>query len=439
VLPTHHDWRDVDGINYVTTDVNQHIPTYCGSCWIHGTVAALNDRVKVARRAAFPDVMLSRQALMNCVPSRNETEPPPGCGGGDAWMIHHYLSEHRVPDETCQPYEARNGKCSAFGVCRNCLPNDFAAPDGTKGCWAVPSFVGFRVTAFGTLAGEEAMKREILARGPIVCAIAADERFLFDYAAVASENEGVYVDLTLTADDIDHDVEVVGWGVTPGGMKYWIARNSWGTYWGEGGWFRVLRGQNALMIETGCDWAVVATDELRDRLDGELGDYMRGAAKGGVGPSQLPQSSAAVPMPGAVRPMVVSGAVRPMRTSAAAVEHGAADPRATPSVAIAELAAVRLRHAGGAMSDEEATRAATALLAQAEEHGRERGTAAGWGALQWSSAAVVVVALVGGLVAALRRRRSGRAGSELEEALDSPSSKASMHCSWSSSGSTPGM
>ena len=32
---------------------------------------------------------------------------------------------------------------------------------------------------------------------------------------------------------------------------------SWGTYWGEHGWFRVVRGQAGdLGIELNCDWAV---------------------------------------------------------------------------------------------------------------------------------------------------------------------------------------
>ena len=121
-LPSTFDWRNVDGKNFVTADVNQHIPIYCGSCWIHGTLAALNDRIKIARNAAFPDVMLSRQAAMNCVPLLSAPDmPPPGCNGGDPWSIHHYMSKHPLPDESCQPYEAKNGMCNAEGQCRNCF------------------------------------------------------------------------------------------------------------------------------------------------------------------------------------------------------------------------------------------------------------------------------------------------------------------------------
>ena len=30
---------------------------------------------------------------------------------------------------------------------------------------------------------------------------------------------------------------------------YWIGRNSWGTWWGEGGWFRIKMGGDNLNIE----------------------------------------------------------------------------------------------------------------------------------------------------------------------------------------------
>ena len=349
-VPDSMDWRAVGGISFVTADVNQHIPgckdltccmlarfathrcgahhapqfsfhADCGSCWIHGTIAALNDRIKIARRAAFPDVMLSRQALMNCV-QVNSSEAPPGCNGGDAWMIHRHLKSNRVGDETCQPYEAKNGVCDPFGTCRNCLPHGMEGNPVGKDCWAMPSFITYGVSEFGQVSGERAMQKEILARGmciasddpprprtrplshaslttvamlagPIVCSLAADERFMFEYAAVVAAHDGVYVDRRpKTADDVDHDVEVAGWGVTESGTKYWIVRNSWGSYWGQHGWFQILRGENMLFIESDCDWAVPTSDNLDGVLGGELmGDYVHGVGRVATTPASLTKSA----------------------------------------------------------------------------------------------------------------------------------------------------
>ncbi len=39
-----------------------------------------------------------------------------------------------------------------------------------------------------------------------------------------------------------HAVKVVGWGIESD-IKYWHVANSWGTDWGEDGFFRISRGK----------------------------------------------------------------------------------------------------------------------------------------------------------------------------------------------------
>ena len=64
--PSDLNWCNKDGVNYCTHSLNQHVPQYCGSCWEHGTVSALGDRIKIARKATAPDIELSVQNVLNC-------------------------------------------------------------------------------------------------------------------------------------------------------------------------------------------------------------------------------------------------------------------------------------------------------------------------------------------------------------------------------------
>ena len=59
--------------------------------------------------------------------------------------------------------------------------------------------------------------------------------------------------------EIVHDVSIVGYGVA-NNTKFWTVRNSWGSHWGEEGFFRVIRGVNNLNIETNCSWATPLGD-----------------------------------------------------------------------------------------------------------------------------------------------------------------------------------
>lgn len=83
-----------------------------------------------------------------------------------------------------------------------------------------------------TVANEDmvtAMMNEIQQRGPIVCGIDATPV----HAAVNFDPKKIFDD---AGTEIDHDISVVGWS-TLNGEAYWIVRNSWGSTWGDDGFF----------------------------------------------------------------------------------------------------------------------------------------------------------------------------------------------------------
>jgi len=139
--------------------------------------------------------------------------------------------------------------CTAQLKCDNCSPD--------TGCFAQDNYKIYKTDEYGPAHGEEAMMQEIYQRGPIACGIAVPD-------ALENYTSGIFNDTTGDL-NIVHDISVVGWGVDAG-VKYWSVRNSWGSHWGESGFFRVVRGVNNLAIETNCSWTTMQdtwTDDQR--------------------------------------------------------------------------------------------------------------------------------------------------------------------------------
>jgi cathepsin X len=247
-LPETFSWKSQ---GMITKMLNQHIPVYCGSCWAHGTMSSLADRIKINRMAKGdngPDINLAIQTILNKGALTAGT-----CEGGNPTgaysLVKKWSDEGKgIPFDTCMPYQAMDGKydfdpdSNPSGVCMTC--GTFGVP-----CESIDSYPNATVTEHGTVKGEQEMMNEIMARGPIGCGVNA--------VPLVNYTGGVFThDMQPLFNMVDHEVAVVGWGVDENGVKYWEMRNSWGEYWGEMGWARIERGQDTLKLESSCDWAV---------------------------------------------------------------------------------------------------------------------------------------------------------------------------------------
>jgi len=247
-FPSVWNWCDMDGTSYCTMSRNQHVPQYCGSCWAHGAVSALGDRIKIARKAKGIDINLSVQHILNCGTNVGT------CNGGSVVGPYYWLYNQGMKGisyETSNPYLAcsydseegycpdGNWECTDFNIAGTC--NTFP-PEGT--CVGLTQYPNATIAEYGSISGVESMMKEIYERGPITCGIDAGK--ILDYTG------GIYVG---EGSEVDHVISVVGWGTDPNKGQYWIIRNSWGEYWGEFGYMRSAFG--SLLVEDTCAWATL--------------------------------------------------------------------------------------------------------------------------------------------------------------------------------------
>ena len=95
------------------------------------------------------------------------------------------------------------------------------------------------------------MKKEIFNEGPIACGINA-EKILDYHGGIINKPHALKI--------VNHIISIVGWGYSENiDKEYWIIRNSWGEYWGERGFLRIVAGENQLGVENECAWAIPDT------------------------------------------------------------------------------------------------------------------------------------------------------------------------------------
>lgn len=204
--PSAFDLRNVGGVNYDTSVKDQGS---CGSCVAFGSCATMETIFRFTRRTLTP-IDLSEAHLFYCY-ARAEGRT---CSTG--WWPERALINARdkgVTFEDYYPYTPGDQNCSNLNAD---WPNRLA-----------------KVSAFENISGNAAkMKESISTYGSVTACFNVYQDF-FSYRS------GVYRHVTGALAG-GHCVVLIGYDDS---AACWIARNSWSTAWGDGGYFRIGYGQ----------------------------------------------------------------------------------------------------------------------------------------------------------------------------------------------------
>jgi cathepsin F len=227
-LPDALDWRSTGGKSGsgIVTQVKDQGD--CGSCWAFSTIAAIESSWALLNNTLTE---FSEQLIVDC--SHGCSDEPPygtvcnqGCNGGWQWnAFYDVVKWGGVETEADYPYKGYDQTCK-------------------KGTNLVAKLKNYTCLSGPDPVDEEQLRAYVAANGPV--SIALDAGLLqFYYGGIIDPFFPTYECDPMV---LDHALLLVGWGqernmffvMTP----YWIVKNSWGTDWGETGYFLIARNGN---------------------------------------------------------------------------------------------------------------------------------------------------------------------------------------------------
>ncbi|KAL7465111.1 hypothetical protein ACHAXS_005449 [Conticribra weissflogii] len=188
----------------------------CGSCWAVAALGSLEASAQTIERQSIRTADLSVQELVDC-----DTHYDQGCSGGNPLLAFYFLHRYGVTSSAEYPYTGTQTPCQYSKMDR---------PIATVETWGIL-----------TPNHEDNLEKVLRYIGPVAVGLnGADPAFLSYKRGVFRPGKGSQCDTAAA----DHAMLIVGYGEeTNGGVttRYWIARNSWGTGWGENGYVRMER------------------------------------------------------------------------------------------------------------------------------------------------------------------------------------------------------
>jgi len=237
------DQDEVDWTGIYTTTIKEQ--GYCGSCWAF-TAASQIESDAIRSSILTTDDEISTQQFVSC------DEDSGGCNGGDPLQAYEYvMSTGGINLESNYPYTSSS--------------NDAGTCDNTKNDYAISVNKYYKISGSDVTEIETNMINYVKSTGPLsVC---------FDATSLASYTSGVMLICgTNGVNDVNHCAQIVGVNTEEG---YWKIRNSWGTSWGEDGYFRLQLNSDTCGItttpaythvyQTGSDQVDITEDNEEDK------------------------------------------------------------------------------------------------------------------------------------------------------------------------------
>jgi len=178
----------------------------CGSCWAFASTAALESAYAIFK--GEKDLDLSEQELVDCSRSYGNQ----GCNGGLMHLAYDYILDKGINCNKKYPYTARDGRCNA--------ELSGKGPHKITGCRQIPIGVDNIIAP--------------TRKQPTAVAFHVQDDFRF-------YKTGVYNPKGCTSHP-NHAVTAVGFKLDHE-IPHLYVKNSWGTAWGDKGFFRISMGK----------------------------------------------------------------------------------------------------------------------------------------------------------------------------------------------------